>query len=356
MKSRTDSGPIRSIQYLRAVSALAIVWVHSLYVVPGVVDRLGKPYFDAASAIDVFFLVSGFVMVVTTTPKDSRAAEFFRIRLVRIVPLYWLATLGVVACAAAGHSFQNLHYRPLALAKSLLFVPYAAIEGVPGSLWPILQQGWTLNYDMFFYALFALSLAAPRRWRLIGLTSALLGLVLIGRLFGPFTGPLASVYTNPLLLDFVAGVILAHYWLRAAPRTWLPYPLLLILMGLCAIGSHSRLVAMGGAAMIFAGCLHPRVCATRNPLLMVIGNASYSIYLVHQFVLDALASASLRTSPRITWLSSAAFMAAALMLSVIAGYLCFRFIEAPATSFLLERVQRSNAARGALRACGNAAK
>jgi peptidoglycan/LPS O-acetylase OafA/YrhL len=49
-------------------------------------------------------------------------------------------------------------------------------------------------------------------------------------------------------------------------------------------------------------------------------------------------------------------MAAALMLSVIAGYLCFRFIEAPATSFLLERVQRSNAARGALRACGNAAK
>ena len=352
----SHNGLIRPIQYLRAVSALVVVWVHSLYIVPGVVNRLGKPYFEPSSAIDVFFLVSGFVMVVTTTRKDSRPADFFRIRLVRIVPLYWLATFGVVACVAAGHSLQDLHYRPIALAKSLLFVPYAAIEGAPGSLWPILQQGWTLNYDMFFYALFALSLAVPRRWRLIGLTSTLVGLVLVGRLFGPFIGALASVYTNALLLDFVAGVILAHCWLRAAPRTWLPHPLLLIPMGLCAIGSHSRLVAMGGAAMIFAGCLHPRICATRSPLLMVIGNASYSIYLVHQFVLDALASTWMRTSPRITWLSSAEFMAAALTLSVIAGYLCFRFIETPATSFLLERAQRSNAARGELRACGNAAK
>lgn len=341
MKLPRGNGPIRSIQYLRAAAALAIVWIHSLYIVPGVVDRLGKPYFDAASAIDVFFLVSGFVMVISAARKDPNGLEFFRVRLARIVPLYWLATLGVVACAAAGHSFQDLHYRPLSLLKSLLFVPYTAIEGAPGSLWPILQQGWTLNYDMFFYALFALSLAAPRRWRLVGLASALLGLVLVGRLFGPFADPAASVYTNPLLLDFVAGVILAHYWLRAAPRTWFPHPLLVILVGLCAIGSHSRLVAMGGAAMVFAGCLHPRICGTRNPFLMVVGNASYSIYLVHQFVLDGLASVWMRTSPRITWLSSAEFMAAGLVLSTLAGYACFRFIERPATSFLLERVQRN---------------
>lgn len=344
MKSRADSGPIRSIQYLRAVAALVIVWVHSLYIIPGMVDRLGKPYFGASAAIDIFFLVSGFVMVVTTTRRELRPVQFFRIRLVRVVPLYWLATLGMVAGAAAGHSFQGLHYSALAVFKSLLFVPFAAIEGAPASVWPILQQGWTLNYEMFFYILFAISLAAPRQWRLMGICAVLAALVLAGRLFGPFAGPLASVYTNSLLIDFIAGMILAYLWLRAGPDDWLPLPLLVILAGLCAIGSNSRVVAMGGAIIIFAGCLHPSVCSTRNPLLMGIGNASYSLYLSHQFVLDSLASLWLRVLPPVTWMSSAIFMVVALTCCTIAGYLCFRFVETPATSYLLARLQRSASA------------
>jgi len=344
MKSRADSGLIRPIQYLRAVSALVVVWVHSLYLIPGVVERLGKPYFEPSAAIDVFFLVSGFIMVVTTTRKDMRPAQFFRIRLVRIVPLYWLATLGMVARAAAGHSFQGLHYSARAVAKSLLFVPYPALEGAPGSIWPILQQGWTLNYEMFFYILFAISLAAPRQWRLMGLCAVLAALVLAGRLFGPFVGPVASVYTNSLLIDFIAGMVLAYLWLRAGPGDWLPLPLLVILAGLCAIGSNSRVVTMGGAIILFAGCLHPSVCSTRNPLLMGIGNASYSLYLSHQFVLDSLASLWMRVLPPVTWISSAIFMAVALTCCTITGYLCFRFVETPLTSYLLARVQRSASA------------
>jgi exopolysaccharide production protein ExoZ len=357
MKSRADSSLIRPIQYLRAVSALVVVWVHSLYVMPGVVDQLGKPYFEPSTAIDVFFLISGFIMVVTTTRKEMRPAEFFCIRLVRIVPLYWIATLSLVACAAAGHSLRDVNYRPLAVAKSLLFVPYAAVEGVPGSLWPILQQGWTLNYEMFFYILFAISLAVTPRWRLIGLSSTLAALVLAGHLFGPFAGPMASVYTNPLLLDFIAGMLLAYFWVRAAPGHWLSYPLLLVAVGLCAIGSHSRPVAMGGATIIFAGCLHPRVCATRNHLLMDLGNASYSMYLSHQFVLDGLASLWVRVFPPVTWISSAIFMVVSVSCCAMTGCLCFRFVESPATSYLMKLVRRStSAARGDLRIFGNAAK
>jgi len=341
MKSRADSGLIRPIQYLRAVSALVVVWVHALYIIPGVVDRLGKPYFEPSAAIDVFFLVSGFIMVVTTMRKDMRPAQFFCIRLVRIVPLYWLATLGVVACAVAGHSFQGLHYSALAVVKSSLFIPFAAIEGAPGSVWPILQQGWTLNYEMFFYILFAISLAAPRQWRHLGLCAVLAALVLAGRIFGPFAGPLASVYTNPLLVDFAAGMVLAYLWMRSAPGDWLPYPLLVVLVGLCALGSNLRAVTMSGAIIIFAGCLHPSLCSTRNSLLMGIGNASYSMYLSHQFVLDSLASLWMRVFQPVTWISSAIFMGVALCCCAITGYLCFRFVENPMTSYLLALLARS---------------
>jgi exopolysaccharide production protein ExoZ len=339
---------IRSIQYLRALAAMMIVWVHAVYVIPGVLERLGAQYVVGISAVDIFFLISGFVMVVTTTKKDMTPVEFFRLRLIRVVPLYWLATIAMIAIAfigsvAAGHSFRQMPYPPAAIAKSLLFVPYVAIEGVPGSVWPIVQQGWTLNYEMFFYALFALSLAAPRRLRLAGLAITLGSLAVIGRLFGPFVSPLAHLCTSSLLVELVAGMILAHAWLRAGSWAWLPQSLLFIAFGFYAIGpGHSEFVTMGGAFIIFAGCLHPKICAIQNRPLMELGNASYSLYLIHQFVLDALAWAWLRVFPLATWLSSAFFMALALTCCVVAGLLCYRYIESPLTSRLLEFAKRSH--------------
>jgi len=324
---------------------MMVVWVHSLYVIPDVVERLGAQYFVPNSAVAIFFLISGFVMVVATTKKEMTPVEFFRLRLIRVVPLYWLATIAMIAIAMiasvmSGHSFKGMSYPPSAIAKSLLFVPYAAIEGVPGSVWPIVQQGWTLNYEMFFYALFALSLAAPRRFRLPALASTLGSLAVIGGLFGPFANPLAGVYTSSMLLALVAGMILAHAWMRAGSWAWLPLSLLFIAFGFYAIGSrNSVFVTMSGAFIIFAGCLHPKICALQNRPLMELGNASYSIYLIHQFVLEALAWTWLRVFPLATWASSVFFMALALMLCAVAGLLCYRFIERPLTSKLLEFVR-----------------
>jgi peptidoglycan/LPS O-acetylase OafA/YrhL len=77
---------------------------------------------------------------------------------------------------------------------------------------------------------------------------------------------------------------------------------------------------------------------------MAIGNASYSLYLCHQFVLDSLASLWMRAAPPVTWLSSAIFMAVALSCCAITGYLCFRFVETPITFHLLARFERSASA------------
>jgi len=328
---------IRPIQYLRALAAMMVVWVHAVYVIPGVAERLGAPNFGA-SGVDLFFVISGFIMVVTAARKQFTPQKFFLLRVIRVAPLYWLATLAVTACAAFAHSSKDL-YPPAAIVKSLLFIPYRSPE-IAGGLWPLLANGWTLNYEMFFYALFALSLAAPRRVRLPVLVVTLGSLVVIGRVFGPFASPAAAFYLRPWLLEFVAGMILAHGWLRDGSPGGLPQSLLLIVVGFYCIGwEHSRLIIMGGAFIILAGCLNPRICAIQNRPLLELGNASYSIYLIHQFVLDALAWAWIRLLPLATWAWSVIFVMLALVLCPIAGCLCYRFIERPLTSQLRKIVE-----------------
>jgi exopolysaccharide production protein ExoZ len=328
------------IQYLRALAAGTVVWLHALYVIPGVADRFGAPFLGS-SGVDLFFVISGFIMVVTTARMDVTPASFLCLRIIRVVPLYWLATLAMVALEAS----DSGAYRdtPGAMVKSLLFVPYSAPESPRGT--PIVEIGWTLNYEMFFYVLFALSLAAPRRLRLPGMVLTLGMPALIGRLFGPFGNPMAVVYTSPLLLEFLAGMMVAHAWLRDGSRHWLPLPLpllaLLLVFGVYCLGAaHSRWVVMGGAFIIVAACLHPRIRSIRTRSLLELGNASYAIYLVHQFVLDALAPRWIRLVPRTTRASSALFMLAAMTLCVTAGWLCYRLIERPLTSYLRTRVRK----------------
>ena len=318
---------------------MMVVWGHSVFIIPGVAERLGVPYFGA-SGVDLFFVISGFIMVVTTSRTEFTPQKFFLLRIIRVVPLYWLATLAWIACKAFQHSFQGLY--PAAIAQSLLFIPYSPPE-VPRGVWPILQNGWTLNYEMFFYALFALSLAAPARVRLAALSVMLVSLVAIGKVFGPFAHPLASTYSSPYLLEFVAGIILAQGWLRGGSRDSLPQSLFLIVFGFYCLGSlSSRLTVLGGAFLVVAGCLNHKICAIQNRPLLALGNASYSIYLAHQFVLEALAWSWMRMFPLVTWTSSVFFTSLALVLCALAGYLCYRFIERPLTSRLRRLVTGSD--------------
>ena len=336
---------IRSIQYLRGLAALMVVWVHAAYVIPEVAAKIGAPYFGG-SGVDLFFVISGFIMVVTTSRNDFTPLQFFTLRVIRVVPLYWVATLAVVACGAWAPFHQSFRYvsPPTAIAKSLLFIPFTWYEK-SGGVWPILASGWTLNYEMFFYALFALSLGLPRRFRLAALGVTLGSLVVMGRVLGPLHGPVVTFYTRPWLLEFAAGMTLAYGWMRHDRRWALPLSILTIVLGLACLGSeHSRLIILSGAFLVVAGSLHPRIVALQNRPLLAIGDASYSIYLSHLFVLEALGAAWTRVLPAVTLTSSVLFVAAGLGLCAVAGWLCYRFIEKPLTSQLRKLVQGSNLA------------
>jgi hypothetical protein len=176
--------PLLSIQILRAVAALMIAVVHTRYEFEfkfGIGDVI-PPMTALAAGVDLFFVISGFVMAYGSFHafgQPGASQDFITRRLIRIVPLYWIATSVLVAHVL-------LHYPSLAAAKhsvgtiiaSYLFVPW---PGPTAAMTPILAQGWTLNYEMFFYLLFTVSLLARPRIGLIGLALTLILFVLIGR-------------------------------------------------------------------------------------------------------------------------------------------------------------------------------
>ena len=195
-----------SIQVLRALAALAVVAYHALQW-----DRGG---FDVGRAgVDVFFVISGFIMWHVTSGRDVAPGAFLWRRFTRVAPLYWLATLGALAVALVWPAFLP-EVRPgwRHLALSLAFVPHLDPRGLP---FPTLPPGWTLDYEALFYAIFAAALAGPRAWRGRLVVGALIAVTAFGFLVPE---PFYYLGANPMLLQFAAGVGLGWISHRERPR------------------------------------------------------------------------------------------------------------------------------------------
>jgi len=259
-----------SIQYLRGLAALAVVAFHTGYTRTVI----------GAAGVDVFFVISGFIMVHVSR-REAAPAAFLAARLLRVVPLYWFATLATLAIRPEPGSD---------LLTSLSFIPHLGLDGRDR---PVVDQGWTLNFEMFFYAAFAVSLLASAQVRLRALTVGLGALVLIGVALHP-VGIVASTYTSPMLLEFLAGAWLCRAWqTRRLPGAGLS--LAMVAAGCVAFvialhtmpgaerpfvwGIPALLIVAGGLGVETAGRL-PRV-----PGLVSLGNASYALYLTHMLVI-----------------------------------------------------------------------
>jgi exopolysaccharide production protein ExoZ len=329
---------IKPIQYLRALAAMMVVWHHAISQVPGNQNLIHVPDFGP-SGVDLFFVISGFIMLVTTTGKPLTPQSFLQLRIVRVVPLYWMATLLMIGCAGiAPGLFRTLQFSPTAVVKSLLFIPYNSLS-FPGNAWPVLVPGWTLNYEMFFYVLFALALILPRRWRLISLVVTLACLVIAGKIIGPSQSPFLWVYTSPLLLEFGAGAVIGHLWVRRALHIPFAVSLVAIVGGVYLLVMRGRPPFMDysqmlGAVFMVAGCLHPAICRLRSRVLLALGDASYSIYLTHLFTLGALREVWLHFVPERSSVLAMTFMILALIVCAAAGFVAYICIEKPLTARL----------------------
>jgi exopolysaccharide production protein ExoZ len=174
------------------------------------------------------------------------------------------------------------------------------------------------------------------------LLATLVCLVIAGIIIGPAPAenPLLWVYTSPALLEFAGGVVVGHLWLRQALRLPLGVSIAAIAVGCFLLFMRDGLPFMSftpplGAFLIVAGCLHPKIGALNSPLLLKLGDASYSIYLTHIFTLGLLRVVWTHLDPSPPSLASAAaFMAVALLAGAAAGFAVYKVIEKPLTDRL----------------------
>jgi exopolysaccharide production protein ExoZ len=323
------------VQYLRAMAALQVVLFHASLAV-------GHPVTLGSLGVPVFFVISGFIMVVITD-GNARPGPFLRDRAARIVPLYWLATTAAAAWAVLAGTSSVGAWAVLIggsdlkhLAASYLFLPWP-IPGAEGHFYPTLGLGWTLNYEMFFYALFALSLLASPRIRLPLLTCLFLSFVLLGMCLQSELGA-ARFWTEPLILQFLCGAWLGRWWLRGRSFLW-PVLGCVVATGLLALGRIPQFQTALWQGMwavltlLVVLALH-RCGMLKRPIrpLLLLGDASYSIYLWHPLVLLALAT----TNPP-GWV----FVATGIALSIGAGILSYAVIERPLLRYFRLRRYRT---------------
>lgn len=333
----SPSSRILPIQYLRAVAAMMVVWHHGAGQVPGVGQVFTAQF--GTSGVDLFFVISGFIMVMTTSGRAITPQEFFVRRLIRVAPIYWiLTTLLVVLALAAPSLFRTTVLTWDSVLQSLLFIPHLSPSHA-GRVWPVLVPGWTLNYEMFFYAIFAVSLAFSSRLAVVGGT--LVTLVLVGFVLGPFDNPIAQTYTHAILLEFAAGALICHLWMNGRLRLGLVSSVVAIVVGAALLVQRrtefleGNFTTLAGAVLVVMGSLHERFMGWHSRLLLTLGDASYSIYLTHIFTLGALRGPWIKVVPLSnTLVSATAFMVVALVASALVGWLAFRCIEKP----LLDRL------------------
>ncbi|WP_413710121.1 acyltransferase family protein [Rhizobium sp. Rhizsp82] len=309
------------IQYLRAFAALAVVVFHAA-------ERTGGHFAIGAAGVDVFFVISGFIMWVISDRRPVTPQRFLLDRLKRIAPSYWLVTGIMVAGAIAG-LFPNLQLSAGHLLGSLFFIPVRSPS--TGEIWPVLVQGWTLNFEMFFYVLFAGALFLPRAWRLLFL-SVVFGLFFAaGLIWDPQSAALAT-YTRPIILEFLGGVFIAELWLRRKVAG--------TSLGLACVGAalcgFAAIYLMGAEfdeficgplamALVFGMVsLETGGSIGRVPVLTYLGDASYSIYLWHTLTISVAVKAA-----EILGLDGGLTLLGAIVGGTITGVAAYELIEKP---------------------------
>ncbi|CAA0108992.1 O-acetyltransferase OatA [Halioglobus japonicus] len=321
------------VQFLRGIAAFSILIAHTPYLQGG--------HFG----VDLFFVISGFIMMYVT----ERSHENFLLkRAVRIIPLYWLGTLGLYSLTWIAPGLLNTASTDIThLLKSLFFIPY--FNGT--TIEPLLRLGWTLNYEVFFYLVFFISMSFNHRYRAAVTTALLLSFVLVGQLIQP-EHLVAQFYSNPILLEFVYGM-LAFYVFRATQSRresmghggarvcavlgtglyiamfFIPWPedysIRYLMWGLPSLLVF-MLVAIGGSNVKTLG------------FFVLLGNVSYSLYLLHPYVIHLID----RKIHSISEPGAMTFLAtfAAYALSIVVAYISWRLIEQQSQRYLMSKWYR----------------
>lgn len=345
-------GKINAIQGLRGIAALLVVSDHSIlhFLELTNADRLANDHLTYVAetlgrhGVEIFFLISGFVMTVASYDDfrmPNATSGFLWRRIIRIVPLYWLVT----ALAVAAYLWRGQVLHPLQVIKSLAFIPY---ENERGLFHPLVQRGWTLNYEMFFYLLFAVALTQRPRRGLTAIISVLLLLTVVGEFWpsgkcGADSCKLLSFYLQPIMLYFAGGIVLGTIRLALRRRNKMPAmnfdnglgmaialtAVYVVYISLVAPSSVTYAVGVIFCVITTAFCalLEDKCDSGRLRIIFfMVGEASYSIYMTHTLFVDP---ATLLWSHAFGGTGFVPYIAVMILGASLLGLLTFRWVEKP---------------------------
>lgn len=296
---------IYSVQYLRGLAAVLVLLAHSI------LHPLAYPVFEVvrigAFGVAMFFVISGFIMVTISGDGAFNRLDFYSRRIARVVPLYWTATFAVaIAAYVAPALFRNTEVTLRQLILSLLFIPHYRPNH---EIVPLLKLGWTLNLEMFFYACFGLLAPLRARSRVALLSIFFVGLAIIG-LTVPLTNAILRAYTMFDLVSFSIGMGVGFAnlkgWTPAGSRRGQAVALALA-VALLALGFGvafnlrptplvTALLAGGSAALLMFGLGVERHLRHWR-FATLLGDASYSLYLIHMYFVGTAVAVVHRLAP-----------------------------------------------------------
>ena len=211
------AGKIDAIQGLRAIAVLLVVWTHSIVAAEYASATKQGAFFHlksfGASGLDIFFVISGFIVSLVATRAVARnqrsARTFLSRRFTRIFPLYWILTVVVILEAELGRHPILWHQVPWI---STLFL-------LPGWHYPVpplvLSLGWSLLFEIYFYLVLALWMFATPRHLVRNSMIFLASMVALGTIVG-LRHPLLVIWSNPVALEFLLGCLIAQIYMRVA--------------------------------------------------------------------------------------------------------------------------------------------
>ncbi len=347
---------IRSLQAGRALAALLVVLLHTsegIFELPKYFG--GSPFGHllafGTAGVDFFFVLSGFIIAHVhggDVGRPGRLRPYLWKRFVRVYPTYWVVLLLMLPVFFLAPQLGRGHETdPGVLLRSFVLLP-VPVTG------PSLGVAWSMCFEVYFYALFATLIASRRLGGAVfAAWAGLLAVALCGQFWTMPWSFLANLYD----LEFLAGILLA----LALKRRTVPAPRLVLVLGVLVflatgmadvfrgpLGMHLHVLGYtSGSVLALAGAVEAERCGKLNvPRTLVrLGDASYSIYLVHQPVLSFVAKAAKKCGldhyvPNVVLF----FLVAGA--SVLAGCLFHVAVERP----LLRRLRRP---RGERREDGN---
>tara|TARA_R110002072_G_scaffold89232_4_gene199949 strand:- start:75947 stop:76966 length:1020 start_codon:yes stop_codon:yes gene_type:complete len=332
---------LHEIQSLRAIASISVLFGHAQNEARHIAQvgyNFEKISFPWNWGVDLFFVISGFIMVYTSTRlfgQQGAAKKFLTRRFIRIVPLYWFFTsLAVVVLLVLPSAADTTKLAWSHTAYSYLFLPATA----PSSqIAPTLDLGWTLNYEMYFYVLFAAFLFLPMRWAVTGLTIFLGGTIAIAALVDIQLTALLFWF-KPIVLEFALGMLLGLAYLKNLRTNWTTN-LIIGAIGVALLAAdlnQTRLIAYGiPACMIFYAIVFSSNRISHPKWLSSLGDSSYTLYLSHPF---ALGSCALIWK----WLEPDAslfiFAVLASVVAIVSAHIFYLVAEAPAMRLLKSKL------------------